>query len=361
MADLRQHSISVILENQSPSGAYIACPTMADYAYCWFRDGTFIAYAMDLVGEHTSARRFYDWGAAVVNARAGVVGRALVKASRGEPLTAADYLHTRYTLDGQEGADTNWPNFQLDGLGTWLWGLCEHLRSAAAGCDRLPDHWGRAAELVARYLSGLWRIPNYDCWEEFGQQVHPHTLACIYGGLSDYAHYVNQSRYADVADEVRSFVVEHGITDGHFVKYLGTDAVDASLLGLATPYALVPPDDARMQATVARIEVDLRVNGGGLRRYAWDSYYGGGQWLLLAAWLGWYYCQAGQRTRAQELLGWVEAQAGADGNLPEQIATHLIAPDYYAEWVARRGPIAVPLLWSHAKYLILCEALEATG
>jgi GH15 family glucan-1,4-alpha-glucosidase len=155
-------------------------------------------------------------------------------------------------------------------------------------------------------------------------------------------------------------VLEHGIADGHFVKYLGTDAVDASLLGLATPYALVPSDDVRMRATVAGIEADLWVKGGGVRRYAWDSYYGGGQWLLLAAWLGWYYCQAGQRARARELLGWVEAQADAGGNMPEQVASHLIAPDYYAEWVTHRGPIAVPLLWSHAKYLILRHALEAT-
>ena len=59
---------------------------------------------------------------------------------------------------------------------------------------------------------------------------------------------------------------------------------------------------------------------------------------------------------AQELQGWIETQADADGNLPEQTATHLIAPDYYARWVARRGPIANPLLWSHAMYLILNEA-----
>ncbi len=355
MADLRQYSIEVILKNQAPSGAYIACPNMADYAYCWFRDGTFIAYAMGIVGEHNSARRFYAWGATVINARAGVVERALTKAARGEPLTATDYLHTRYTLDGQEGTDTNWPNFQLDGLGTWLWGLHKHLGST--GNTTLPDGWAQAADLVARYLAGLWRVPNYDCWEEFGEQVHPHTLACIYAGLQASSRYVNQPKYAQVADEVRTFVLEHGVVDGHFVKYLGTDAVDASLLGLATPYALASVNDRRMQATVARIEAELHRKGGGLYRYAWDSYYGGGEWLLLAAWLGWYYCQAGQRAPAQELLGWVESQADADGNLPEQVATHLMAPDHYAGWVARRGPIAVPLLWSHAMYLILHEAL----
>jgi GH15 family glucan-1,4-alpha-glucosidase len=331
---------------------------MADYAYCWFRDGTFIAYAMDLVGEHSSARRFYDWGARVINARAEVVERALAKTSRGEPLSAADYVHTRYTLEGQEGTDTDWPNFQLDGLGTWLWGLFEHLR--ATGRTSPPDDWAHAAELVARYLTGSWWVPNYDCWEEFGEHIHLHTLACIYGGLLAYSYYVNQPAYAEVADQVRAFVLEHGVVDGHFAKYLGTDAVDASLLGLAIPYALVPVDDARMQATVAQIEADLHRKGGGLHRYAWDNYYGGGEWLLLAAWLGWYYSQTGQRARAQELLGWVETHTDADGNLPEQTATHLIAPDYYAQWVERRGPIANPLLWSHAMYLILNEAIRLT-
>lgn len=356
MADLRQHSIEVILKNQSPSGAYIACPNMPDYAYCWFRDGTFIAYAMGIVGEHNSAGCFYDWGATVINARAGVVERALAKAARGEPLSATDYLHTRYTLDGQEGTDTNWPNFQLDGLGTWLWGLYEHL--AFTRNTTLPADWARAADLVARYLAGLWRLPNYDCWEEFGEQVHSHTLACIYAGLQASSRYVNQTKYAQVADEVRTFVLEHGVVDGHFVKYLGTDAVDASLLGLATPYALVSPDDERMQTTLAYIEADLHREGGGLYRYAGDSYYGGGEWLLLASWLGWYYSRVGQTRRAQELLGWVESQADADGNMPEQVAAHLMAPDHYAGWVARRGPIAVPLLWSHAMYLILYEALS---
>ena len=359
MADLHQHSIQVILENQSPSGAYIACPVMADYAYCWFRDGTFIAYAMDAVGEQRSAQGFYDWGARVINARAEVVERALAKTSSGEGLSPADYLHTRYTLDGQDGTDSDWPNFQLDGLGTWLWGLHEHVRSSAG--TRLSGDWAHAADLVARYLSGLWRVPNYDCWEEFGEQVHPYTLASIYSGLRAYADLANQSEYAEVADAIRAFVLERGVVDGHFVKYLGTDAVDASLLGLTTPYALVPPDDRRMLATVDLIEAELHRKGGGVHRYAWDSYYGGGEWLLLAAWLGWYYSQAGQTTRAQQLLDWVETQADSDGNLPEQTASHLIAPEYYAEWVARRGPIANPLLWSHAMLLILCEALKSTN
>ncbi|MCA9926365.1 MAG: hypothetical protein KC421_28550, partial [Anaerolineales bacterium] len=256
MSHLHQLSIQVILDNQAAGGGYIACPTMADYAYCWFRDGTFIAYAMDLAGEHESARRFYEWGVTVINARETVVEQALHKTARGEPLTAVDYLHTRYTLDGAEGSDSDWPNFQLDGIGTWLWGLHQHSR--LTGMEQLPVQWDTAAALAARYLAGLWQLPNYDCWEEFAEEVHPHTLAAIYGGLQAYDALLGQPVYADVAAGIRDFVLDEGVANGHFVKYLGTEMVDASLLGLATPYGLVPPDHPLMQATVACIESDLR-------------------------------------------------------------------------------------------------------
>ena len=356
MSHLHQQSIQVILENQSSSGGYIACPTMADYTYCWFRDGTFIAYAMDLDAEHDSARRFYEWGARVINARQDIIERALHKTVRGEPLTAADYLHTRYTLNGAEGSDAEWPNFQLDGIGTWLWGLHQHTR--LTHMKQVPARWTAAAALAARYLAGLWRLPNYDCWEEFEGKVHLHTLAAIYGGLQAYDLLLGQPAYADVAANIRDFVFNKGIMNGHFVKYLGTEVVDASLLGLATPYGLVPPDHPVMQATVARIESDLRPFTGGVRRYAQDTYYGGGQWLLLTAWLGWYYTQLGKVDQAQALLAWVEAQADETGFLTEQVAVDLISPQHYQPWVEIRGPIANPLLWSHAMHLVLANALS---
>jgi len=116
-----------------------------------------------------------------------------------------------------------------------------------------------------------------------------------------------------------------------------------------------------MQATIAQIEAHLRRPGGGVYRYLGDTYYGGGEWVLLAAWLGWYYTEVGEEERASELLNWVEAQADDEGHLPEQVSTHLLATDRYAEWEARWGPVAKPLLWSHAMYLILHRALEPAG
>src|SRR5512133_3349243 len=126
MNELYQRSIAIILENQSASGAYIASPNFPTYHYCWFRDGSFIAYAMDLAGQHESAHRFHQWVAQRVNERRDLVQKGLAKARSGEKLSEAEVLHTRYRLDGTDGEPGNSPNFQLDGFGTWLGSLNEH-------------------------------------------------------------------------------------------------------------------------------------------------------------------------------------------------------------------------------------------
>jgi GH15 family glucan-1,4-alpha-glucosidase len=107
-----------------------------------------------------------------------------------------------------------------------------------------------------------------------------------------------------------------------------------------------------MRKTVARIDQELR-RGGGVHRYAADTYYGGGEWVLLTAWLGWYYTRVGEREQARSALHWVEAQADADLQLAEQVPATLNDPAFLTPWNERWRPIANPLLWSHAKYLIL--------
>ncbi|WP_299029574.1 glycoside hydrolase family 15 protein [uncultured Thermanaerothrix sp.] len=352
--NLLRASIAIILENQAPAGSYVACPNFPIYQYCWFRDGAYTAYAMNLVGEHASARRFHTWCAATILRHAEQALRAIEKARHHLPL-GADYLHTRYTLEGEEGRSEGWANFQLDGFGTWLWAVGEHLHKSG---DTLPGDWQQAGELAAAYLGALWSYPCYDCWEERPGMIHPHTLAAIYGGLMAYSHWGGNPAFAQLAQGIRDFLLNRAVHAGYFVKYLGAEDVDASLLGLAVPYGVVAAEDPLMQATVRRIEQRLRVPRGGVHRYATDTYYGGGEWILLAGWLGWYYAEVGEDARALELLTWMEAQADSAGQLPEQVPANLIAPSFYRPWVERWGPIATPLLWSHAKYLILYQALK---
>lgn len=348
---LHHRSIQVILQNQADSGAYVASPAFPQYAYCWLRDGSFIAYAMSLVGEHESACAFFQWVHRAIQRYAWKVERCLEKVE--EELVEDDYLHTRYTLAGEE-APGPWWNFQLDGYGAWLWALAEHV--AQAGDWRLFDAVRPSVDLTVRYLASLWMRPNYDCWEEHRDKVHVSTLAALYGGFRSLQALRPDPLLDELMAAIRQFVLDRGVQDGHLVKYLGTDAVDTSLVAASTPFRLLSPDDPVMRATIARIEGDL-VHAGGAHRYALDTYYGGGEWTLLSAWLGWHYAERGDRARAEEYLAWVEAQADEHGELPEQVSTHLLFPDRFAEWEARWGPVARPLLWAHAMYLILYQAL----
>jgi GH15 family glucan-1,4-alpha-glucosidase len=364
MPSLYDHSITTMYAHQAPGGAYLASPNFVTYQYSWFRDGSFTAYAMDMAGQHESARRFHEWVAHVVIRHQQQAQHAIEKMALGRPL-GDDYLHTRYTVEGEPGTD-DWPNFQSDGLGTWLWALAQHVRQ---GAEPLPPEWATAVELVARYLAALWFVPCYDLWEEHPQYLHPYTLAAIYAGLKAAAQLMpTKQESLTTAGEIQAFLRIHCVRDGHVVKSVAppsgeivdsclSSVVDASLIGMSTPYGLLAPEDPLMRATVAHIEADLHRPGGGVYRYLADTYYGGGEWPLLAAWLGWYYAEVGELERARVLLHWIEAQADIQGDLPEQVSAHLLAPARYPEWETRWGTVASPLLWSHAMYIILHNAL----
>ena len=71
--NLYNRSIEIILDYQTPVGAYIACPNFPSYRYSWIRDGSYIAYAMDIAGQHHSAAAFHQWVAQVVLDRKEIV------------------------------------------------------------------------------------------------------------------------------------------------------------------------------------------------------------------------------------------------------------------------------------------------
>jgi GH15 family glucan-1,4-alpha-glucosidase len=350
---LVKRSLEIIQENQADSGAYIASPNFPTYHYCWFRDGSYIAYAMDVWGKYESSTKFHEWSASVINTREDTIQRGIQKAEAGLDLTEVDILHTRYTLDGLEGTIQKWENFQLDGFGTWLWSIQQSIQLSG----NLPSaHVLHAARMISDYLSALWNRPCYDCWEEHIDKIHPHTLAAIYGGLTAYSS-MSGVDTSPTTTSIKKFLEDYAILDGHWVKFPGNCQVDASLLGLALPYRVFSLDDPRTIATVAVIENDLRKKAGGVHRYAADVYYGGGEWLLLTSWLGWYYAEVGQIDKAKALHQWVVNRADEQGWLPEQVPVHLNHPESYIPWVDKWGEIATPLLWSHAMYMILNKAI----
>lgn len=347
---LHTQSINIIRAGQTPGGAYLACASFSQYGYSWLRDGTWIAYAMASVGQTESAEAFYRWAARTLIAHTAKVDALLGKLAAGETPDESDYLPTRFTADGLIGTDA-WTEFQLDGYGAWLWGLAQYCKSAdhALWIEARP-----AVMLTIRYLAALWQSPNFDCWEEHRDQVHPATLAAIYGGLTAVRALEPALVPAGLPETIREFTLQNAVTeDGHFMKSLGNPEVDASLLWLAVPYRLVALDDPRFLATLAKIERDLVVPDGGVYRYRADTYYGGGEWILLAGFLAWTYLELNRVDDAKRLYQWMMAQATEAGELPEQVQGHLLSPEYYEPWVARWGTPACPLLWSHAMLLLI--------
>jgi GH15 family glucan-1,4-alpha-glucosidase len=350
---LAAKSLRVILSQQQPGGAYPASPDFSAYAgYSWFRDGSFIADAASAAGAIDSASAFHDWCASIVVARAERIREIVERASTDDPAPDEFMLATRYTFDGREGAD-EWWDFQLDGYGTWLWALGAHVERH--GLD--PARWAGAVELCTAYLSSSWERPCFDWWEEHRDQVHVSTLGCVAAGLRAAVRLGTltdgvRDAAASADSEISHVLGTDAIHDGHLSKWLGAHGVDGSLSALVGVMGVVDPRSATARATIAAVERDL-VRDGGTFRYLGDTFFGGGQWPLLSCMLGQAHLAAGDPVRARELLVWAAATADERGTLPEQVDLHLNDPSFVTQWIERWGPVARPLLWSHAMFLRL--------
>lgn len=345
---LHERSRALLRDSQDHGGAWPASPHFAPYRFSWFRDGCFIAEGADAAGLHQESQRFHEWCAGVLRREAEAVAAVVESLSEGRTLPDSAYLPARYRLDGTRQVD-DWWNFQVDGYGTWLWALERHLGRTGEAASGYSD----AVEVAVRYLVATGRDTCRDWWEENRDQTHVTTLAGVAAGLE--AAVRMGTLRADLAASAReqadlacSEILRRGVRSGRLVKWLGGTDLDASLLAVAALYDIFAVDHPVVVETVE--EIEERLTDGGVHRYEADTFYGGGQWPVLAALLAWHHARAGNLTRAAELLDWVVATADEELLLPEQVAP-MLAPERLAEWRERWGPSAHPLLWSHGMFL----------
>ncbi|MBN1266482.1 MAG: glycoside hydrolase family 15 protein [Anaerolineales bacterium] len=341
--------LNILLEYQHPSGGFPASPTFPPYRYCWFRDGSFTAHALELYGKHEAAHRFHQWCVDTILRHAHLLESTRDTILRGDLLKPEECFPCRFSLDGQPLQD-GWGNHQLDGLGTWLWAVSDHLERSP--CTP-PAEWQHARALTASFLQALWRFPCYDCWEEHPHDLHTYSLAAAYGGLQAHGRTQKDPASTAAAGEIHSYVLKHGVVNGRLAKRFGSEEIDASLLGAALPFGLLDPASVIMTRTLQTIEDQLTSPSGGVHRYQADTYYGGGEWILLTAWKGWLHARRGELDQALQALAWVQGSVDANGYLPEQTSRHLLAPDFLPRWEQQWGSSASPLLWSHSMALIL--------
>jgi GH15 family glucan-1,4-alpha-glucosidase len=191
------------------------------------------------------------------------------------------------------------------------------------------------------------------------EEVHVSTLGCIAAGLTAAEPLLDEERALAARAavlEIRALVSSAGVVDGHLTKWLGSTEVDASLLAVIHPLDVFPAMGSIGTATIAAVDFELNYDGG-VHRYLLDTFYGGGQWPLLSCMLGLALSAAGEPDRALDQLRWAASTATAEGFLPEQAGGHLLDPTMTAEWVERWGPVATPLLWSHAMFVRLAIEL----
>jgi GH15 family glucan-1,4-alpha-glucosidase len=180
---------------------------------------------------------------------------------------------------------------------------------------------------------------------------HASTIGAAYAGLLAAARLLDDARFAGEAAEVRAHLLSRFAIDGRLGREPGDPRVDASMLWLGVPFGVLRDAGDVAAATFAAIKRDLIGPSGGVYRYLGDTYYGGGEWLLLTSSLAWHEAETGG-TDTGDLLAWVRGQASANGDLPEQMTTHAQVPSMVEPWVERWGPVANPLLWSHAMFLV---------
>jgi GH15 family glucan-1,4-alpha-glucosidase len=178
---------------------------------------------------------------------------------------------------------------------------------------RVASRWGDAAEATQVFLAGHWSEPCHDWWEE-RSGVHAATLGCIWAALprDEIASCARAAQQRERLDGSHAFLVVLGLA--------GADVLE------------------QLERTL------------GYHRHLDDEYYGGGEWPVLAGLIGWARVVSGLDGTPQR--AWIEAHAHDGGALPEQAGERL-RPALYGPWIARWGRPALPLLWSHAMYLIL--------
>ena len=186
------------------------------------------------------------------------------------------------------------------------------------------EYW-RLMRRVADFVVGHWREPDAGIWElEPRNFVSSRVLSwAVLDCAIRIGERVGRDDVPVIAwraemDAIRAEIMERGWSDAmnSFRQHYDADTVDAALL-LIPLLGFLPPDDPRVQGTVAQIEARLMINGF-VYRFLEEAFPGQGKqplgeeegaFAMCTCWLAHYYAQLGQHDRADTILRRVESTA----------------------------------------------------
>jgi GH15 family glucan-1,4-alpha-glucosidase len=325
------------------TGGIVAAPTTSlpeqlggprnwDYRFCWLRDATFTLYALIGAGILDEAKAWHEW---------------LLRAVAGSPDdlqivygVAGDRRLEEYEIPWLPGYEGSVPvrigngavkQLQLDVYGEVLDAFYVARRAGLATSDAT---WALECALLL-HLEAIWREPDEGIWEVRGGRRHfTHSKVMAWVAFDRAVRSIEEfslegplERWRDVRAAIHAEVCAHGFdaNENTFVQAFGDAALDASLL-LIPIVGFLPPDDPRVQGTVAAIERRL-LRDGFVMRYDTGTAVDGlppgeGAFLACSFWLVDNYVLLGRYDEARALFERLLALRNDVGLLAEEYDPH---------------------------------------
>jgi GH15 family glucan-1,4-alpha-glucosidase len=238
-----------------------------DYRFCWVRDATYTLYALMGSGFMDEARDWRDW---LLRAMAGKPDRMQIMYG-----IAGERRLAEFELDELPGYQGSRPvrignaaseQLQLDVYGELLDSSYLAWRK---GLRKTEAGWEMGRVLV-NHLETIWTQPDEGIWEIRGPRRHfVHSKVMAWVAVDRAVRMVQEfgadgplDRWVKLRSDIHDEVCRLGFSRelNSFVQYYGSKELDASLLMLPL-VGFLPPDDPRVQGTVAAIEKHLMGDG----------------------------------------------------------------------------------------------------
>jgi GH15 family glucan-1,4-alpha-glucosidase len=322
----------------APTGALIAAATTSlpetpggernwDYRYSWFRDSTFMLWALYTLGFDWEANDFFYFVADVAEREGklqimyGIDGRAEL------PERTLDHL------SGYDGAKpVRVGNGAYDQQQNDVWGaILDSFYLHTKSRDHLPERiWPILKKQVETALEN-WRKPDRGIWEVRGEPKHFTSSKLMCWVAVDRGRRLAELRedwelakeWEAAADEIHSDICEHAVDErGVFTQHYETTALDASVL-LMPLVRFLPSDDPRIRATVVAVSDELTVDGLVLRYRVDDTDDGlageEGTFTICSFWLVSALSEIGEHGLARELCERLLSHASQLGLYAEEL------------------------------------------